>query len=192
MAFLKLVNEHDETAVRDGAHDLLVYKIEGKKVGGAGDVGQTQYLHLPFLKSNQYHLKQKASSALTLLPKDSFVVQTTLCSTKLTQNEGESSSLSVFVAFILEKHLLFTCFVLGLRSLLKWRDDSSRLDDNLNIFNQKVNGKEFVKFLPDVLDALFSILTENSDSEKYDGKVRSGSVKSKYVNMSICHVNVVC
>jgi len=34
-----------------------------------------------------------------------------------------------------------------------------------------VNGKEFVKFLPDVLDALFSILTENEDPERYDYKV---------------------
>ncbi len=87
MAFLKLVNEHDETAVRDGAHDLLLYKIESKK-GSTADVGQIQYLGFPFLKSNQYQHKQKASSVLTLLPKDSFIVQTTLCSTKLTQNEG--------------------------------------------------------------------------------------------------------
>lgn len=29
---------------------------------------------------------------------------------------------------------------------------------NLQIFNQKVNGNEFVKFMPDVLDALFTIL----------------------------------
>lgn len=64
----------------------------------------------------------------------------------------------------------YFCYA-GLLSLLKWRDDPSRLNENLNIFNQKVNGKEFVKFLPDVLDALFSILTENSDGEKYDYKV---------------------
>jgi dedicator of cytokinesis protein 1 len=81
-----------------------------------------------------------------VLPKDTFLVQTTLCSTKLTQNEG-------------------------LLSLLKWRDEPHKLKENLNIFNQKVNGKEFVKFLPDVLDALFSILTENPDSEEYDDKV---------------------
>ena len=141
LAFLRLVHDHDKTAVRDGAHDLLVYKIEKKfEFEGAA------YLELPCLRSNQYHLKQKSSHNLTLLSKDSFAVQTTLCSTKLTQNEG-------------------------LLSLLKWRDEPQRLNENLNIFNQKVNGKEFVKFLPDVLDALFSILTENPDSEQYDYKV---------------------
>ncbi len=141
MAFLRLVNDHDKTAVRDGTHELLVYKIEKKfEFEGA------PYLQLPCPKSNLYHLKQKSSLNLTALPKDSFVVQTTLCSTKLTQNEG-------------------------LLSLLKWRDDPAKLSENLNIFSQKVNGKEFVKSLPDVLDALFSILTEACDTAEYDYKV---------------------
>lgn len=167
LAFLKLVNDHDETAVRDGLHDLLVYKIENKKLSSSlGDIGQQiKYLDLPFLKNNQYHLKQKAASALTFLPKDNFVVQTTLCSTKLTQNEG--SALKCVFYFSNSPEVISP----GLRSLLKWRDDPSKLNENLNIFNQKVNGKEFVKFLPDVLDALFSILTENSDADQYDYKV---------------------
>ena len=42
--------------------------------------------------------------------------------------------------------------------MLKWKSEPDRLAKNLQIFNQKVNGNEFVKFMPDVLDALFSIL----------------------------------
>lgn len=35
----------------------------------------------------------------------------------------------------------------------------------------KVDGKEIVKYLQDVLDALFNILMQNSDSELYDDLV---------------------
>jgi hypothetical protein len=45
-------------------------------------------------------------------------------------------------------------------SLLKWKSEPDRLARNLQIFNQKVNGNEFVKFMPDVLDALFSIMVK--------------------------------
>ena len=141
MAFLKLVSDHDKTTVKDGSHDLLVYKIEKRF-----DFEASCYLHLPFYKSNQYLLKQKSNSILTALPKDSFLVQTTLCSTKLTQNEG-------------------------LLTLLNWKSKPNKISHNLVIFNQKVNGKEFVKFLPDVLDSLFSILTESTIEEGLDMKV---------------------
>ena len=50
------------------------------------------------------------------------------------------------------------CSCPGLLSLLKWKSEPDRLAKNLQIFNQKVNGNELVKFMPDVLDALFSIL----------------------------------
>ena len=75
-----------------------------------------------------------------------MTVYTTLCSTKLTQN-------------------------LGLLSLLKWRSEPDRLKHNLTVFTREVKAAEVVKFLPDVLDALFSILMENSDSELYDNLV---------------------
>lgn len=35
----------------------------------------------------------------------------------------------------------------------------------------KVDGEEVVKFLQDVLDALFNILMQNSDSDLYDNMV---------------------
>jgi hypothetical protein len=148
LAFLKLVNDLDKTAIRDYAHDLIVYKIEKKFELESGS-----YLQLPFIKSNWYLLKQKNNSNLTPLTKDSFIVQTTLCSTKLTQNEG-------------------------LLSLLKWKDDPERLGEHLNVFNQKVNGEEFVKFLPDVLDALFSILTDNKTDNKKREEILAKVFKS--------------
>ena len=78
---------------------------------------------------------------------DVLCVHTTLCSTKLTQN-------------------------LGLLSLLKWRSEPDKLKQNLSVFTKEVKAAEVVKFLPDVLDALFSILMENSDSELYDNLVK--------------------
>ena len=39
------------------------------------------------------------------------------------------------------------------------------------MFTKEVKAAEVVKFLPYVLDALFSILMENSDSELYDNLV---------------------
>ena len=145
LAYLKLVNDSNGTTVRDGVHDLLVYKIEKKF-----DLGNPTYLDLPSLKTNQTgshkHKLQQYNNNLSLITKDVLCVHTTLCSTKLTQN-------------------------LGLLSLLKWRSEPDKLKQNLSVFAREVKAAEVVKFLPDVLDALFSILMENSDSELYDNLV---------------------
>ena len=145
LAYLKLVNESNGTTVKDGYHDLLVYKIEKKF-----DLSNPTYLDLPSLKTNQSgHHKHKLlqyNNSLSLITKDVLCVHTTLCSTKLTQN-------------------------LGLLSLLKWRSEPDNLKHNLSVFAKEVKAAEVVKFLPDVLDALFSILMENSDSELYDNLV---------------------
>ena len=145
LAYLKLVNDSNGTTVRDGVHDLLVYKIEKKF-----DLGNPTYLDLPSLKTNQTgshkHKLQQYNNNLSLITKDVLTVHTTLCSTKLTQN-------------------------LGLLSLLKWRSEPDNLKHNLSVFTREVKAAEVVKFLPDVLDALFSILMENSDSELYDNLV---------------------
>ena len=143
LAYLKLVNDINGTTVKDGYHELLVYKIDKKF-----DMNNPTYLDLPSIKTTQSHkVKFLAyNNSLTLITKDVLTVYTTLCSTKLTQN-------------------------LGLLSLLKWRSEPENLKHNLTVFTREVKAAEVVKFLPDVLDALFSILMENSDSELYDNLV---------------------
>lgn len=145
LAYLKLVNDSNGTTVRNGGHDLLVYKIEKRF-----DLGNPTYLDLPSLTTNQTgshkHKLQQYNNNLSLITKDVLTVHTTLCSTKLTQN-------------------------LGLLSLLKWRSEPDNLKHNLSVFTREVKAADVVKFLPDVLDALFSILMENSDSELYDNLV---------------------
>lgn len=51
--------------------------------------------------------------------------------------------------------------------LLNWTDKSSALEHSLHAL-MHVDGEEVVKYLQDVLDALFNILMQNSDSELYD------------------------
>ncbi len=143
LAYLKLVNDSNGTTLKDGYHDLLVYRIDKKF-----DMNNPTYLDLPSLKTSQSHKVkfQPYNNFLTLITKDVLTVYTTLCSTKLTQN-------------------------IGLLSLLKWRSEPENLKHNLTMFTKEVKAEEVVKFLPDVLDALFSILMENSDSELYDNLV---------------------
>ena len=74
---------------------------------------------------------------------ETFCIKTTLASTKLTQNEG-------------------------LSSLLKWRAEPRSIQRSLQMFERKINSDELVKFIPDVLDALFSILMETEDGNKFN------------------------
>ena len=57
LAFLKLVNEFDKTAIKDGQHELIVYKID-KKVT---DLSQLKYVCLPHIKSSFCSKQSKTS-----------------------------------------------------------------------------------------------------------------------------------
>uniref|UniRef100_A0A8C3E2Q5 Dedicator of cytokinesis 1 n=1 Tax=Corvus moneduloides TaxID=1196302 RepID=A0A8C3E2Q5_CORMO len=142
LAFVKLMR-YDGTTLRDGEHDLIVYKAEAKKLEDA-----STYLSLP---STKIELEEKGHSATgksmqnlgsCTISKDSFQISTLVCSTKLTQN-------------------------VDLLGLLKWRSNTSLLHQNLKQL-MKVDGGEVVKFLQDTLDALFNIMMENSESETFD------------------------
>ncbi|XP_013378716.1 LOW QUALITY PROTEIN: dedicator of cytokinesis protein 1-like [Lingula anatina] len=166
MAFVKLMNDNG-TTLADKVHDLCVYKEikpgrkyeQGKKVWKKKIDNKKQdkliYLSLPASKQD---LEKKASKTglpvqkqtiqagpLTFSNKDSFQIETLVCSTKLTHN-------------------------LDLMGLLKWRDNPEGLKEHLQTL-MKVDGEEVVKFLQDTLDALFNILMQNSDSDLYDQMV---------------------
>ncbi|CAG01025.1 unnamed protein product, partial [Tetraodon nigroviridis] len=142
LSFVKLMR-YDGTTLRDGEHDLIVYKAEAKKLEEL-----SLYLNLPAtkleLEEKGYSSTGKSIQNLTncTISKDSFQISTLVCSTKLTQN-------------------------VDLLGLLKWRSNTSLLQQNLRQL-MKVEGGEVVKFLQDTLDALFNIMMENSDSDTFD------------------------
>ncbi|KAJ3607904.1 hypothetical protein NHX12_024955, partial [Muraenolepis orangiensis] len=143
LSFVKLMR-YDGTTLRDGEHDLIVYKAEAKKLEDLA-----LYLNLPATKlelEEKGYLSTGKNSNHNLgnctISKDSFQIATLVCSTKLTQN-------------------------VDLLGLLKWRSNTSLLQQNLRQL-MKVEGGEVVKFLQDTLDALFNIMMENSDSDTFD------------------------
>uniref|UniRef100_A0A8D3DHF7 Dedicator of cytokinesis 1 n=1 Tax=Scophthalmus maximus TaxID=52904 RepID=A0A8D3DHF7_SCOMX len=142
LSFVKLMR-YDGTTLRDGEHDLIVYKAEAKKMEDS-----SLYLNLPAtkleLEEKGYSTTGKNTHNLgnCTISKDSFQIATLVCSTKLTQN-------------------------VDLLGLLKWRSNTSLLQQNLCQL-MKVEGGEVVKFLQDTLDALFNIMMENSDSDTFD------------------------
>ncbi|XP_045051649.2 dedicator of cytokinesis protein 5 [Desmodus rotundus] len=142
VAFVRLMNP-DGTTLRDGRHDLVVYKGENKKMEDA-----KYYLTLPGSKVEMEEKELQASKTLANFTpakdstKDSFQIATVICSTKLTQN-------------------------VDLLGLLNWRSNSQNIKHNLKKLKE-VEGGEIVKFLQDTLDALFNIMMEMSDDETYD------------------------
>ncbi|XP_043939090.1 dedicator of cytokinesis protein 5 [Protopterus annectens] len=141
MAFVKLMKA-DGTTLRDGKHDLIVYKGDSKKAEDA-----KCYLSLPGTKLEQEEregqLSKNSHPATSLaVTKDSFQIATLTCSTKLTQN-------------------------VDLLGLLNWRSNPQNIAQNLRKL-MEVDGSEIVKFLQDTLDALFNIMMEMSDNEAYD------------------------
>ncbi|GLG95600.1 uncharacterized protein GBIM_02534 [Gryllus bimaculatus] len=140
MSYVKLMQE-DGTTLRDTQHNLLVYKIDQKKF----DDTDMNYLKLPSVRHDISDGQKINQNGLHLSSKDTFVIQTNVCSTKLTQN-------------------------VDLLGLLNWSSHPERLHASLEAL-MKVDGEEVVKFLQDVLDALFNILMHDPESNEYDQMV---------------------
>ncbi|XP_076395116.1 dedicator of cytokinesis protein myoblast city isoform X3 [Megachile rotundata] len=143
LSYVKLM-QRNGTTLQDIQHELLVYKLDQKKY----EESDISYLKLPSTRGELVELnaeKKPTLGSFALSSKDSFLIATNICSTKLTQN-------------------------VDLLGLLNWASHNTDLKESLAAL-MKVDGEEVVKFLQDVLDALFNILMSNSDSDVYDDMV---------------------
>ncbi|XP_061418833.1 LOW QUALITY PROTEIN: dedicator of cytokinesis protein 4 [Lethenteron reissneri] len=136
-AFTPLMNE-DGSTLADATHELYVYKCEEYTDLSA----YANYLGLH--SSKDYQKSVPSPSVLQNGPfqrsqRETFWISTLLCSSKLTQNS----------------------VLLG---LLNWKAHSNHVVDILPQL-KGVHSGEIVKFLQDILDALFSILDDSP--EKY-------------------------
>uniref|UniRef100_A0A8C1SP79 Dedicator of cytokinesis 4 n=1 Tax=Cyprinus carpio TaxID=7962 RepID=A0A8C1SP79_CYPCA len=133
-SFVPLMQD-DGRPLPDGTHELIVHKCEET----ADLQDPARYLKLPFSKASL----QPGNNQTIKNSKESFWIQSSLCSTKLTQN-GD------------------------MLDLLKWRVHPDRIIDCLSKLKD-IDGTEIVKFLHDTLDTLFGILDESP--QRYGLKV---------------------
>ncbi|CAG9794914.1 unnamed protein product, partial [Diatraea saccharalis] len=150
LSYLRLM-QREGTTTPDTNHNLCVYKIDAKRCTTTDVEAEAASLCLG-LPSRRDELPAGAErgltrGALSLVHKDTLLVHTKLCSTKLTQREE----------------------ILG---VLKWSTHHAEgtLRTALTRLLQ-VPSEELVKFLQDILDALFNILTQvEEDQPSYSDK----------------------
>lgn len=141
MSYVKLQQDNGTTLQQD-KHSLVVYKIDYKKSDAST---QFNYYSLPSRSFELLATPKPTATGFSLLNKDSFHIEINLCSTKLTQD-------------------------VDLLGLLKWSANVERLEESL-VQLMRVSPEEIVKFLQDILDALFDILVQNNDPLRYDDLV---------------------
>lgn len=141
VAYINLM-QLNGTTLPDGAHSLAIYRTDGRRLDDT-----IVYLKLPSTLGELQELESPSvqNGPFKLSGGDSFTISTILCSTKLASN-------------------------VDLLRLLKWREHPEQLKQGLQAL-MKVDADEIMKFLEDVLDVLFSILMQYSDTDEYDGLV---------------------
>lgn len=135
------LQQDNGTTLHQGTHTLVVYKIDHKKYEG----NHFNYYTLPSRDFEVSTSSKPQAPGFSLLPKDIFKIDINLCSTKLTQD-------------------------VDLLGLLRWSTTLERLEESL-LQLLKVSAEEIVKFLQDILDALFEILVGNHDPFRLDDLV---------------------
>ncbi|XP_066913124.1 dedicator of cytokinesis protein 3-like [Clytia hemisphaerica] len=131
-SFIKLLKA-DGTVTRDGPYELFIYKFDNSV-----DFMKVQsYLRLPANKDELAVMESKGVvfAGPARNPKECLSIRTYLCSTRLTQNTD-------------------------IINFFQWRNlEEKDVVQALDAF-LKVSPEEIVKFLQDVFDALFKILSE--------------------------------
>ncbi|XP_059098752.1 dedicator of cytokinesis protein 3-like [Tigriopus californicus] len=135
--------EADRTTIKDGSHSLCIYKCEDQEQLTDSSI------YLPLVaRLSEVRLSDQVTvhRGFVRSTKESITIKTRLCSTKLTQNV----------------HLM---------SLLNWKSNPEQIQDTLKRI-MLIEGEEIVKFLQDILDALFEMFTtEDGDSTGHSGLV---------------------
>ncbi|EJD42755.1 cytoplasmic protein [Auricularia subglabra TFB-10046 SS5] len=140
-AYLPLFPDRD-SFVHDGSHSLILYRISKPAPILIGEYWGAPHTLLPGISLD--NLQLPPNLARSLMPtRDKFAVRSQLCSTRFTQNPV-------------------------VLNLMKWQSvDPSTLVDTLTRFPY-VGELEIVKFLRDIFDALFGILTTSSAGANTD------------------------
>ncbi|XP_026677811.1 dedicator of cytokinesis protein 3 [Diaphorina citri] len=144
-SFARLMEPSGAT-LQDCQHELFIYRCEERSKLDPG-----HYLGLASTvqeaQAGTVPIPYKTDSAhYACSHKESVFIRTLLCSTKLTQN-------------------------VEILNLLKWREHPEKIQEALNQA-LCLEGQELVKFLQDILDALFSMFsTEDGNSTMHSGLV---------------------
>ncbi|CAB4067450.1 DOCK3 [Lepeophtheirus salmonis] len=134
--------DRNQTTIKDGNHTLCVYKFDDTSKSNNVSIFYPSASSLKGVSTQEQALIKQGFVKST---KENVYITTKLCSTKLTQN-------------------------IHLMSLLKWKTNPD-ITDTLNKV-MKLGGEEIVKFLQDVLDALFAMFsTEDGNSTSHSGLV---------------------
>ncbi|CAG0893401.1 unnamed protein product, partial [Darwinula stevensoni] len=143
-SYLRLVDEEGRT-IQDKSHSLSVFRCDDilRIANVAAYLSQSSEEEKVGREAED---KRKANGLLIRSGKERVHIKTLLCSTKLTQN-------------------------VDLLALLKWKNNQENLSQVLEQV-KRLDGEELVKFLQDILDALFSMFaTEDGRSTENSGRV---------------------